>query len=117
MFVQVHILNKWMVQLGMVLLKYLSIDLVDKIVLTLSKLKYGNLSSFGIERPNKGPFFLKRTTGRSPVIDVGTVAKIQANKIKVHTLTHLRKLYCMRMSILHINFTHEQAHIFFFFIT
>ncbi|KAL0351562.1 UNVERIFIED_CONTAM: putative indole-3-pyruvate monooxygenase YUCCA10 [Sesamum calycinum] len=80
----VHILNEWMVKLGMELLKYLPLDLVDNIVLTLSKIKYGNnLSDYGIQRPGKGPFFLKRATGRSPVIDVGTVSKIRAGEIEV----------------------------------
>ncbi|KAG8378167.1 hypothetical protein BUALT_Bualt08G0109800 [Buddleja alternifolia] len=79
----VHFLTEGMVKLGMVLLKYLSLDVVDNIVLMLSKLEYGNLSDYGIQRPNKGPFYLKRATGRSPVIDVGTINKIQAQQIKV----------------------------------
>ncbi|GFQ01638.1 probable indole-3-pyruvate monooxygenase yucca10 [Phtheirospermum japonicum] len=65
------------------LLKYVSIDLVDKLVLVLSKMKYGNLSEYGIERPSEGPFYLKRASGRSPVIDVGTIAKIRSEEIKV----------------------------------
>ncbi|KAL2232311.1 UNVERIFIED_CONTAM: putative indole-3-pyruvate monooxygenase YUCCA11 [Sesamum indicum] len=80
----VHILNEWMVKLGMELLKYLPLELVDNIVLMLSKIKYGNnLSDYGIQRPGKGPFFLKRATGRSPVIDVGTVSKIRAGELEV----------------------------------
>ncbi|KAK4429584.1 putative indole-3-pyruvate monooxygenase YUCCA11 [Sesamum alatum] len=80
----VHILNEGMVKLGMELLKYLPLDFVDNLVLMLSKLKYGNnLSDYGIQRPAKGPFFLKRATGRSPVIDVGTVSKIRAGEIEV----------------------------------
>ncbi|EYU32468.1 hypothetical protein ABFS82_03G092200 [Erythranthe guttata] len=79
----VHILSEELVKLGMVLLKHLNVDLVDKIVLLLSKLKFGNLSQYGIQTPNKGPFYLKRATGRSPVIDVGTIAKIRAREIDV----------------------------------
>ncbi|KAL7083956.1 hypothetical protein ACP275_14G194900 [Erythranthe tilingii] len=79
----VHFLTEGMVKLGMVLLKYLRVDLVDKILLMLSKFKYGNLNEYGIERPSKGPFYLKKATGRSPVIDVGTIAKIRAREIHV----------------------------------
>ncbi|CAA0831676.1 Probable indole-3-pyruvate monooxygenase YUCCA11 [Striga hermonthica] len=79
----VHYLANWMVKLGMEMLKFLSIDVVDKIVLMLSKIKYGDLNNYGIQRPSKGPFYLKVATGRSPVIDVGTIGKIQEQKIKV----------------------------------
>ncbi|KAL7126410.1 hypothetical protein ABFS83_14G185100 [Erythranthe nasuta] len=79
----VHFLTEGMVKLGMVLLKYLRVDLVDKFLLMLSKFKYGNLNEYGIERPSKGPFYLKKATGRSPVIDVGTIAKIRAREIHV----------------------------------
>ncbi|KAL7116678.1 hypothetical protein ACP275_03G019400 [Erythranthe tilingii] len=79
----VHVLSEELVKLGMVLLKHLNVGLVDTIVLLLSKLKFGNLSQYGIQTPNKGPFYLKRATGRSPVIDVGTIAKIRAREIDV----------------------------------
>ncbi|PIN07671.1 Flavin-containing monooxygenase [Handroanthus impetiginosus] len=64
----VHFLTLGMVKFGMVLLKYLPEAPVD---------------NYGIERPSQGPFFLKRTIGRAPVIDVGTIAKIQAREIEV----------------------------------
>ncbi|KAL2513073.1 putative indole-3-pyruvate monooxygenase YUCCA11 [Abeliophyllum distichum] len=86
----VHVLTKRMVQLGMVLLKFVTCELVDNIILTLSKLNYGNLSDYGLQRPKQGPFYLKNTTGRSPVIDVGTMEKIKAQKIKV--LPSIRKV-------------------------
>ncbi|XP_073032997.1 probable indole-3-pyruvate monooxygenase YUCCA11 [Primulina eburnea] len=79
----VHILTERMVQVGMVLLKYVPLNIVDNVVLMLSKLKYGNLSDYGIQRPDKGPFYLKMATGRSPVIDVGTIGKIRSREIKV----------------------------------
>nr|XP_043616155.1 probable indole-3-pyruvate monooxygenase YUCCA10 [Erigeron canadensis] len=79
----VHVLSKEIVQLGMHLLKYISTPLVDKIVLMLSNLVYGDVGKYGIKRPTQGPFFLKRETGRSPVIDVGTISKIKTGDIKV----------------------------------
>ncbi|XP_076938277.1 putative indole-3-pyruvate monooxygenase YUCCA11 [Bidens hawaiensis] len=38
---------------------------------------------YGIQRPLKGPFSLKKDTGRSPVIDIGTISKIKAGEIEV----------------------------------
>lgn len=76
-------------QLGMYLLKYLSCSFVDKIVLMFSKLLYGDLCKHGIHRPTKGPFYLKRETGRSPVIDVGTVARIKTRDIEVNLVIYL----------------------------
>ncbi|XP_072955908.1 probable indole-3-pyruvate monooxygenase YUCCA10 [Typha angustifolia] len=78
-----HIVTKEMIYLGMVLLKYLPVYIVDFIVLILSKFKFGDLSQYGIVRPDKGPFMLKATTGRTAVIDVGTVEKIKAGDIQV----------------------------------
>ncbi|XP_010912600.1 probable indole-3-pyruvate monooxygenase YUCCA10 [Elaeis guineensis] len=78
-----HVVTKEMIYLGMILLKYLPLFLVDALVLLLVKFRFGDLSKYGIVRPKKGPFFLKATEGRSPVIDVGTVGKIKAGEIQV----------------------------------
>ena len=80
---QFHVVTKEMIYLGMILLKYLPLFLVDALVLLLVKFRFGDLSKYGIVRPKKGPFFLKATEGRSPVIDVGTVGKIKAGEIQV----------------------------------
>ncbi|KAK1322870.1 putative indole-3-pyruvate monooxygenase YUCCA10 [Acorus calamus] len=42
-----------------------------------------DLGKYGIYRPKDGPLFLKATTGRSPVIDVGTISKIKSGEIQV----------------------------------
>lgn len=86
----VHVLTKELVQLGMHLLKYMSCTYVDNIILMLSKLVYGDLSRYGIQKPAKEPFFLKQETGRSPVIDVGTISKIKTGDIKV--MDSIRKI-------------------------
>ncbi|KAF5823259.1 putative indole-3-pyruvate monooxygenase [Helianthus annuus] len=62
-----------------------SVVVRSPMVLVLSKLLYGDLRRFGIQRPLKGPFLLKKETGRSPVIDVGTISKIKTGDIKVMT--------------------------------
>ncbi|KAH7846491.1 hypothetical protein Vadar_014583 [Vaccinium darrowii] len=79
----VHILSKEMVQWGMSMLKYLPLNVVDKMLQTLANFQYGDLSHYGIQTPSKGPFHLKGTIGRSPVIDVGTVDKIKTGDIQV----------------------------------
>ncbi|KAM7507822.1 hypothetical protein LguiA_018275 [Lonicera macranthoides] len=79
----VHVLTKEMVQFGMYLSKYLPLKLVDNTMIILSKLKYGDVIDYGLERPTKGPFYLKNITGRSPVIDVGTMEKIKDGSIQV----------------------------------
>ncbi|MFS7908025.1 putative indole-3-pyruvate monooxygenase [Helianthus anomalus] len=79
----IHVLNKELVQLGMYFLKYIRCTFVDKMVLMLSKLLYGDLGRFGIQRPLKGRFLLKKETGRSLVIDVGTIS-VKTGDIKVN---------------------------------
>ncbi|KAL1339775.1 hypothetical protein AAHE18_U064800 [Arachis hypogaea] len=49
----------------------------------VANIKFGDLSQFGIPRPNKGPFYLKKAAGRSPILDVGTIAMIKDGAIKV----------------------------------
>ncbi|MCL7031826.1 hypothetical protein MKW94_026287 [Papaver nudicaule] len=78
-----HIVNKEMIWLGMNLLSYFPLWLVDFITLALARLTYGNLTKYGLHRPTRGPFELKVKLGRSPVIDVGTVGRIKKGKIKV----------------------------------
>lgn len=61
-------------------------------MLLLSKIKYGDLSKFGIHRPEKGPFALKVKDGKYPIIDVGTCKKIKSGEIQVHFfLFHFQK--------------------------
>ncbi|XP_068312071.1 probable indole-3-pyruvate monooxygenase YUCCA11 [Pyrus communis] len=79
----VHVLNKEIVFFGMVLLKLLPVTIVDMVVIGLGKLKYGNLSKYGIQKPKQGPFYLKATKGRSPTIDVGCIKKIKTRAITV----------------------------------
>ncbi|KAF5204183.1 Flavin-containing monooxygenase, partial [Thalictrum thalictroides] len=79
----VHILNKELVCAGMTLLKYFPLHFVDSLILFLAKIKYGDLSKYGLHRPKIGPFSLKAAIGRSPVIDVGTVNKIKEGEIKI----------------------------------
>ncbi|PKU76026.1 putative indole-3-pyruvate monooxygenase YUCCA11 [Dendrobium catenatum] len=81
---QVQVMSKEMINFGMHLLKYnMPLTIVDSFLILLSNIKYGDLSKFGIKKPKDGPFFLKATVGRSPVIDVGTIHKIKKGEIQV----------------------------------
>ncbi|KAK8982909.1 hypothetical protein V6N11_054894 [Hibiscus sabdariffa] len=79
----VHVLTKEMVKMAMIMLQCFPVKVVDSITVAISKLKYGKLTKYGIRRPQEGPFHLKGITGRSPVIDVGTISKIKTGEIKV----------------------------------
>ncbi|KAL5982693.1 hypothetical protein ACLOJK_016769 [Asimina triloba] len=78
-----HVLTRDLVRLGMTLLRYSPCYVVDALIVMLRKFIYGDLSEYGIRSPTKGPFYLKASTGRSPVIDVGTVDKIKSAEIQV----------------------------------
>ncbi|XP_064999935.1 probable indole-3-pyruvate monooxygenase YUCCA10 [Musa acuminata AAA Group] len=78
-----HVVTKEMIHMAMVMLGYLPVSVVDALVVLLSKLKYGDLSTYGIVRPSLGPMRLKAVTGRSSVIDVGTIEKIKTGEIEV----------------------------------
>ncbi|KAL3525406.1 hypothetical protein ACH5RR_013778 [Cinchona calisaya] len=65
------------------LLKWFPLRLVDCFLILCSLLILGNTQRFGIIRPKAGPLELKKAAGRTPVLDVGTIAKIKTGKIKV----------------------------------
>ncbi|KAI3994950.1 hypothetical protein MKX01_040100, partial [Papaver californicum] len=66
----------------MLLLKWLPVRIVDQLLLVLTWLILGNTSQIGLSRPDLGPLELKGITGKTPVLDVGTLAKIRAGDIK-----------------------------------
>lgn len=88
-------MTKELIHMGMKLASWsLPVKFVDFILVVLAYLWFGNLSKYGIVRPNKGPLLLKANTGRSAVIDVGTVELIKKGDIKVTKfLTQHRKVY------------------------
>ncbi|MEL6626575.1 MAG: NAD(P)/FAD-dependent oxidoreductase [Bacteroidota bacterium] len=49
-----------------------------------SRLAVGDMSKYGIPKPDVPPAKLLRTTGKTPVIDVGAVPLIKAGKIKIY---------------------------------
>lgn len=49
----------------------------------IRRLHYGNLSKYGLHEPKLHPAEQLRTTGKTPVIDIGTIKAIKEGKIKV----------------------------------
>ncbi|XP_015083917.1 indole-3-pyruvate monooxygenase YUCCA6 [Solanum pennellii] len=84
----VHVLPREMLGkstfgLSMWLLKWLPMRLVDRFLLITSRLLLGDTSRLGLDRPEIGPLELKNLSGKTPVLDVGTLAKIKSGDIKV----------------------------------
>lgn len=71
--------------LSMCLLKWFPIQIVDRFLLLASHFMIGDTSKLGLSRPKLGPLELKNVSGKTPVLDVGTLAKIRSGDIKVST--------------------------------
>jgi indole-3-pyruvate monooxygenase len=78
-----EIFGKSTFELAVTLMKRLPIWMVDKILLVLTRLILGNIEKYGIKRPSIGPLELKNTSGKTPVLDIGSLEKIRSGKIKV----------------------------------
>ncbi|EOY30801.1 hypothetical protein QUC31_020087 [Theobroma cacao] len=70
--------------LSMWLLKWFPMRLVDRFLLLVSRFMLGDTEKFGLRRPEFGPLELKSRSGKTPVLDVGTLAKIKSGNIKVY---------------------------------
>ncbi|KAH7682438.1 Indole-3-pyruvate monooxygenase protein [Dioscorea alata] len=84
----VHVLPREMLGsstfgLSMWLLKWLPMRMVDQLLLLASRFMLGDTSRLGLERPQLGPLELKAKSGKTPVLDVGTLARIRSGDIKV----------------------------------
>ncbi|WVZ62912.1 hypothetical protein U9M48_012603 [Paspalum notatum var. saurae] len=66
------------------LLRFLPLWLVDRVLVLLAWLFLGDLDKLGIRRPSgAGPLELKNTRGRTPVLDIGALARIRSGDIRV----------------------------------
>ncbi len=64
-------------------LDHLPHAVADRLSEPLRDLLIGDLTPFGIRRPNRGPLSLLTATGRVPLVDIGTVALIRQGAILV----------------------------------
>ncbi|CAM8992322.1 unnamed protein product [Rhodiola kirilowii] len=70
-------------ELAVRMLKWLPLWLVDNILLIMAWIAFGSLEKYGLNRPSIGPLELKNKAGKTPVLDIGALAKIKAGEIKV----------------------------------
>ncbi|XP_074567241.1 putative indole-3-pyruvate monooxygenase YUCCA5 [Curcuma longa] len=78
-----EVMGKSTFELAVLLLKWLPERLVDKILMAVAWAALGNVAKLGLKRPSVGPLELKNTHGRTPVLDIGALAKIKSGEIKV----------------------------------
>ncbi|KAE8807429.1 putative indole-3-pyruvate monooxygenase YUCCA9 [Hordeum vulgare] len=69
--------------LSVFLLKWLPMKWVDALFLFLSRLILGETGKYGLQRPKIGPLQIKKSTGKTPVLDIGALRKIRDGEIKV----------------------------------
>ena len=86
----VHVLTKKMVHMRMLMTNYLPDHIVDTLISLAASIKYGDLSKYGIHRPDQGPFALKMLSRKTPVIDGGSVSRIKSKRIKVVINNHMK---------------------------
>ncbi|KAJ7278587.1 hypothetical protein O6H91_22G026200 [Diphasiastrum complanatum] len=68
---------------AMALMKRVPLWFADRLLVLYSYFIIGNTAKYGIKRPKNGPLAMKEHLGRTPVLDVGTFAKIKSGGIKV----------------------------------
>ncbi|EOA13424.1 hypothetical protein CARUB_v10026464mg [Capsella rubella] len=78
-----EVLGKSSFEISMMLMKWFPLWLVDKILLLLAWLILGNLTKYGLKRPNMGPMELKVVTGKTPVLDIGAMEKIKSGEVEI----------------------------------
>lgn len=87
---QVHVLPREMLgvstfSIAMALLRWLPVRFVDRFLLFGARLSLGNTDRVGLRRPKAGPIELKNNSGKTPVLDVGSLSLIKSGKIMVST--------------------------------
>ncbi|KAK9733830.1 hypothetical protein RND81_04G095300 [Saponaria officinalis] len=78
-----EIMGKSTFELGMFLMKWLPIWVVDKILLFFAWILLGDIEKHGLKRPKIGPLELKNKQGKTPVLDIGALAQIRSKNITV----------------------------------
>ncbi|CAK9310047.1 unnamed protein product [Citrullus colocynthis] len=79
----IHIMTRGMIKLQVLLGQYLPLGFLDSLMVFLSKIVFGELTKYGMKRPEKGPIHMKRHHGKFPILDVGTFNKIKSGEIHV----------------------------------
>jgi cation diffusion facilitator CzcD-associated flavoprotein CzcO len=82
-FVARDIAGRVPAQIVGIALSHLPTGVADRLAVATSKMIFGDLSEFGIERPQMGPISQIRKLGRVPLIDVGTIEVIKSGQLPV----------------------------------
>jgi hypothetical protein len=86
--------------LSMFLMRWLSMKYVDNFLILCARILLGDTEKIGLKRPKIGPLQFKMMSGKTPVLDVGTLAKIKNGEIKV---VHALYFFCSYLSLLLLN--------------
>ncbi|KAL7084361.1 hypothetical protein ACP275_14G219500 [Erythranthe tilingii] len=78
-----EIFGKSTFEVAIFMLKWLPLWLVDKVLLFLAWTVLGKTENYGLKRPSVGPFELKNTQGKTPVLDIGALERIRSGEIQV----------------------------------
>ncbi|CAI0436650.1 unnamed protein product [Linum tenue] len=78
-----EILGRSTFELAVTLMKWMSLRMVDRVLLAAARVMQGNLEKYGLKRPSLGPLELKNVEGKTPVLDIGALAKVRSGEIKV----------------------------------
>uniref|UniRef100_A0A0D9UZK1 indole-3-pyruvate monooxygenase n=1 Tax=Leersia perrieri TaxID=77586 RepID=A0A0D9UZK1_9ORYZ len=81
---ELHLVSKEIWNVAMTLYGYhLPPWVIDKAVLLMCRIVFGDTARHGLRRPAVGPFTMKLTTPAYPVFDVGIFAKIRSGEVRV----------------------------------
>ncbi|XP_047335800.1 probable indole-3-pyruvate monooxygenase YUCCA7 [Impatiens glandulifera] len=78
-----EILGKSTYGWAMMMMKWLPLKVVDKIMVVAARLILGDTERYGLRRPEMGPLEIKERKGKSPVLDIGSLKKIESGKMKI----------------------------------
>lgn len=102
-----EVFGKSTFEMAVMMMKWLPIWVVDKILLMLAWLVFGNIEKYGLKRPLEGPLEMKNKKGKTPVLDIGTLDKIRSGHIKV--VPGIKRFTNASVELINGQFTHVDA--------
>ncbi|KAH6770254.1 YUCCA 3 [Perilla frutescens var. hirtella] len=77
-----EILGKSTFEIAGLMAKWMPLWVADKILVAAAWMILGNTEKYGLKRPTMGPLQLKHRQGKTPVLDIGALARIRSGHIK-----------------------------------
>ncbi|GJN15406.1 hypothetical protein PR202_gb02319 [Eleusine coracana subsp. coracana] len=78
-----EVMGKSTFEMSLAMARWLPLWIVDRILLAMADLTLGDVERYGLRRPSLGPMELKKRQGKTPVLDIGALARIRSGHIKV----------------------------------